>query len=265
MGTYNINARLVNVERASVINASQLRHLKNEKSKAGNLIHLRNIAVQMVEDMIPRQLTQEEIEKEKRAQAKRAEVTRTAWMAGSVLLTGGGVSLNMNDIDPNYFKSWGLQWNLLNLEFYRQHLKFLRFGMSFNMGGFPTNRNEIKSTYPNVNIDSTKSFMWWINGFARLYPIDYLFLSGGAGWGGYKISSQSVSSENIDVTKISTPVFPVGGGFFIGGSKDVGVAVEALYNIVPFKGRTAAYMSINAGFKINVRLTEDREYVRPMI
>jgi len=264
MGTYNINARLVNVERASVVNASILRHMKDDNSKSGNLINLRNIAVQTVEDMIPRQLTKAEIEDEKRKQAEREKVARTAWMLGGTILTGGGISLDMDDIDPNYFKSIGYQWNLLNLEFYRQHLKFVRFGMSLNLGGVTKNKDVIKSEYPDIVYDSTESFVWGLNGFLRLYPIDYLFLSGGAGYGGFSMWSQNVSSERISVSKISTPIFPVGGGIFI-GTKESGVAVEALYNIVPFKGRTAAYISINAGLKLNVRITEDKVYVREMI
>jgi len=268
MGTYNISARLVNVERASVVNASKLRHLKNENSRAGNLMHLRNIAVQTVEDMIPRRLTEAEIEEDMRRKAQREKVTRTAWMTGATVLVGGGVSWDMNDIDPHYIKSVGGQWNILNLEFYRQHLKFVRIGMSLNLGGFVANNGEIEKAYPNINHDSTTTFFWGINGFLRLYPVEYLFLSGGAGFGEWKVSSKNVEADRIGgIVDISTPIFPVGGGIFIGkgGDGGGGVAVEALYNIVPFKGRTAAYMSINAGIKINVRITEDKEHIREMI
>jgi len=68
----------------------------------------------------------------------------------------------------------------------------------------------------------------------------------------------------------STQVFPVGGGIFLGfsgGDKDFtgGFVIEALYNIVQFKGRTAKYMSVNAGLKANIRITEDKKYVREII
>jgi hypothetical protein len=271
MGTYNINARLVNVERASVVNASQLRHFKSEKSKAGNLMHLRNIAVQTVEDMIPRRITEAEIEEDRRIEAEREKMTRTAWMTGAVLVFGGGASWNMNDIDPNYFKSAGGQWNPINGEFYRQHIKFFRFGGNLEFGGIGYDKDLVKSIYPDVISDSTLALMCKINAFARLYPVDFLFLSGGAGWSWYSISSKNASSDKINIVNISTPIFPVGGGIVLGLGglnsewRNMSVAVETLYNIVPFKDRTAAYMSINAGFKMNIRITEDKKHVRELI
>jgi hypothetical protein len=265
MGTYNINARLVNVERASVVNASALRHLK-EGSAEGSLNALRTIAISMVEDMIPRKITVEEVEEEKRREAEREEIARTAWMAGTGI--GGGVSLNMNNIEPDYFKSLGGQFNM-NAEFYKQNLKFFRFGMNVDLGGVGVERDEVRKTHPTaLTTDSLWTFNVKVNAFARLYPIDFLFLSGGAGYAWYNIGSSkpklgnSSEFEDIDIVKISTPVFPLGGGIFLGDSSKAGIVIEALYNIVPFKGRTAAYISINAGLKINTRITEDKKYVQ---
>jgi hypothetical protein len=266
MGTYNINARLVNVERANVVNASKLRHL-NERSESGSLNDLRTIAVQMVEDMIPRKITEAELEEERRIEAEREKMERTAWMAGFAI--GGGVSLNMNEIEPNYYKSLGGQF-IVNAEFYKQHLKFFRFGVNLDLGGVGIDRDAVRRTQPNVIIDSITTFNVKVNTSVRLYPANFLFLSGGAGWAWYNTWSNepkpgsSSELDKVDVVSISTPIFPVGGGIVLGPGGN-GIVIEVLYNIVPFQGRTAAYMSINAGFKGNIRITEEKKHVRQMI
>jgi hypothetical protein len=272
MGTYNINARLVNVERASVVNASELRHLK-EGSANGSLNALRTIAISMVEDMIPRKLSAEEVQEEMRREAEREETSRTAWMMGIILFFSGGVSLNMNEIEPNYFKSSGGHWNPINIEFYKRNLKFFRFGANLDLGGVGVYRDAVRRMQPNVLTDNNMNgaFHFKTNAFARLYPVDFLFLSGGAGWDIFRSWSKgtkpgSTELENVDVVFISTPVFPVGGGIFVGSSNEkgegIGLVIEGLYNIVPFKGRTAAYMSINIGVKFYGRITEDKKYVK---
>jgi len=262
MGTYNINARLVNVERASVVNASELRHLA-EGSNAGRLNQLRTIAVQMVEDMIPRKITKEEQEEEKRIKAEIEEENRTAWVIGFIAFLGGGGSFNMNEIEPNYFKSKGSQWTPINIEFYKRNLKFFRFGMNFDIGTVNIDQKAIKSIQ---GVDATASALHLKgHAFTKLHPVDFLFLSGGAGWDYYSLAPKGTDFK----VKISTPVFPVGGGILLGkfNKNDLefgGIIIEGLYNIVPFKGRTAAYISVNLGLKVNFR-TEDRKYVRETI
>jgi len=262
MGTYNINARLVNVERASVVNASELRHLK-EGSAEGRLNELRTIAVQMVEDMIPRKLSAEEQQEEIRRKAEIEETARTAWMAGMILFFAGGTSLNMNEIEPNFFKSSGGQWNPLSIEFYKKNIKFLRFGVNLDLGWVSIDKDAIRRIQ-NVEA-SADATHFKVHAFTRLYPVDFLFLSGGAGWDYYSLAPKDTDFE----LKISTPVFPVGGGICLcastGNDNGIGFVIEGLYNIVPFKGRTAAYISINAGAKLYFRMTEDKKYVREII
>jgi len=267
MGTYNINARLVNVERASVVNASKLRHLK-EHSEDSGLNKLRDIAIQMVEDMIPRKISQAELEEEKQAEAEVAEATRTAWMAGGTM--AGGVSLNMNEIDPNYFKSLGYEGSL-SAEFFKQNLKFFRFGLYVDFGYINIDKDAIIRIQPDVFPNVSKNISLKVGALARLYPVDFLFLSGGAGYFKYapqverpkrgSTDLRNPEKEKIDLVSISAPIFPVGGGIVLGDL----IVIEALYNIVPFQGRTAKYISINAGIKGYLRLTEDKEYVRKKI
>jgi len=172
-------------------------------------------------------------------EAEKREAMRTSWMIGFGGMLSGGVSFNMNEIDSN-FKSLGLHWNPISLEFYKRNFKFFRFGFNFDWGSI------------NVLNDSVSSSHFKVHTFVRLYPVDFLFLSGGAGLDIFK-----VSSKDVDVTNISTPVFPIGGGICLctSASNDFGggIAVEWLYNIAPFKGRTAKYMSINVGIKIHGR------------
>jgi hypothetical protein len=192
----------------------------------------------------------EEEEEERKMEAKREEAARTAKIAGITI--GGGVSMNMNDIDPNYFKSTGGQFNI-NAESYQRNSKFLRFGMNLDFGAFGVERDEIRRNKPDFVIDSIQTLNMRINAFARLYPVELLFLTGGVGWGLYKIDG---------IVQVSTPVFPVGGGICLcysgeGGNGDglvgFGLVLEGLYNMVPFQGRTASYMSINGGFKLYYR------------
>jgi len=273
MGTYNINARLVNVERASVVNASELRHLPIDNSPAGNLSNLRKISVQMVEDMIPRKITEAEIEEEKRVNAEREETARTAWMLGIVPLLGGGASLGLSDIEPKYFKSSAsAQWNPINIEFYKRNLSFIRFGATMDIGNIPIDKDAIIRDNPNVSTDSSiETTHFKINGYVRLYPVDFLFLSGGVGYDSYTVTAQAPKSgssselEKVDVVKISTPVFPVGGGIFLGTSDETGfgagLIIEVLYNM----GHTTPYISFNVGLKANFRITKEKKYVREIM
>jgi hypothetical protein len=201
--------------------------------------------------------SQEEIESTKE------ELKRTEWAMGLIILFGGGISLNMNEIDPNYFKSLGYHWNPISIEFYKRNIKFFRFGFNLDLGSIDIDEDMVRKMNPNISSIVT-NFNCKINAFARLYPADFLFLSGGIGLGRYSITvkepKSGSSSENPDMKKvnlvgISTPIFPVGGGIFLRPfpNKDTGgIVIESLYNIVPFKGRTAAYISINAGIKFTL-------------
>jgi hypothetical protein len=182
----------------------------------------------------------------RRTDARIEEAARTAKMGGWTI--GGGVSLNMNEIEPNYFKSLGGQFNM-GFELYRRHLKFFRYGLNLEVNGATIDKDEIRRTHPDVLIDSVSTLNVKVNAFARLYPVDFLFLSGGVGYSWYSIKENTESGhKNNDIVNINAPIFPVGGGICL-CSDSYGFAIEGLYNIVPFKGRTAAYMSINGIIK----------------
>jgi hypothetical protein len=207
---------------------------------------------------------QDEVEEYKEEMERnKEEAKRTALMIGMVPLLGGGVSLNMNNIEPNYFKSLSGQWNVINVELYQRNLSFIRFGASleWSLSKVPIDRDAVRRMHPNVT-DSIRGDHSKINAFVRLYPANFLFLSGGAGYDFFSVTARgtkpsSTKLEVVNLVSISTPVFPVGGGICLCApnapneeEKIGGLVIEGLYNIVPFKGRTAAYISINAGVRI---------------
>jgi hypothetical protein len=108
--------------------------------------------------------------------------------------------------------------------------------------------------------------------------VELLFLTGGVGWGWYGFSVDEPKSDNpsknerVDIVKVSTPIFMAGGGICLciddgkgDGLVGIGLVLEGLYNIVPLKGRTASYMSINGGLKLYFRMTEEKKHVKQMI
>ncbi|MDR0517381.1 MAG: PEGA domain-containing protein [Fibromonadaceae bacterium] len=245
----SIYGKCVKMGKATSSYAKCVEDYKNQKEKAGQACNSNTYKT-----------------KEPAKSSEEQEKMRTAWMGGWFF--GGGVSLNMDDIDPNYFKSLSGQFNA-NVEFFKQNSPFFHFGFNFDGGALGVNTDMVRKEYPNVlaDRDSMTAYHVKVNAFARLYPVSFLFLSGGVGYEWYSIMGQEGSGgDKIDIMNIKTPVFPVGGGIclcsyavakeiFLSSSASekftpVGVAIEALYNIVPFKGRIAKYISINAGLII---------------
>jgi len=205
-------------------------------------------------------------QEERQRNAEMEEMRRTAWMVGLGGMFGGGIALNMNNIDPDYLKSLDGQWNMVSLELYKRNLTFFRFGFNIDFGLPRINNDAVRRMQPNVLTDSIFPIHFKLNAFTRLYPVNFLFLSGGAGFDFFNAASKATKPdsdelENVNVLSILAPVFPVGGGicFCEAADKDsgLGIFVEGLYNIVPFKGRTAAYITINIGMKVHWRLTEN--------
>jgi hypothetical protein len=205
------------------------------------------------------------IMEEERKITEENEKNRTAWMIGAVAFLGGGISFNMNDVYPGYFKSSSYQWNVGNVEFYRRNTKYIRFGFNLDIGGVDSDRDGLREMRDirDIPADSGIGGVLHIkvSTFIRWYPVDYLFLSGGVGWDLYNNDTDSNHVKRANV-KISTPVFPAGGGICLctsaGDDFGGGIVIEALYNTIPFKGgRTAKYISINAGIKLSLMYPEN--------
>jgi len=189
------------------------------------------------------------LENKQKETEKKETMRDSGWGLGYNAFLGGGVAFNINNIEPTYFKSIGGQWNLFYFELYKRNINFFRFGFNIDFGGTGNDYS-----------DKVSLGYWKLNAFTRLYPVDFLFLSLGAGWNFFDASGMIYHPfvdwetfagwETVELS-ISAPVFPVGGGIYIGdfGSRKdlkIGFFIEGLYNIVPHKG---AYITINIGTK----------------
>ncbi|MDR2582617.1 MAG: leucine-rich repeat domain-containing protein [Fibromonadaceae bacterium] len=184
------------------------------------------------------------------------ETIRTAWMFGFGGMLAAGVVFDMKNISPYLNSTQGL-WPAMDFEFYKRNLKFFRFGFNFGIGSVGIDEDAVKKDNPNVKLDSTSFASFHVNAFARLYPVDFLYLSGGVGW--YSSGSRYEKTNNNREVGVSTAVFPVGGGICLGSFRNdefMGIFIEGLYNIVPSKG---GYISIKIGTKMNFRITKTKE------
>jgi len=179
------------------------------------------------------------VAEEERQTAEIEEARRTAWMVG--LAIGGEVSFNMKEIYPNF--ELGGQYNM-NVEFYKQNFNLFRFGINLGLGAINIDKEKVRETYPTAKASASYAK---INALVRLYPVDFLFLSGGAGYAWYSFDSK----EEGYIVDTSTPIFPIGGGVILNSGNGRYGVIEVLYSIVPFKGRTASYMSVIIELKVD--------------
>lgn len=245
---YNISARLINVETASVVKASAAIY---KYSGTMDMEVLRRNSVQIVEDMIPRKITQAEIDEEQaflKAEAEeeqaflkaKEEAERTGWYAAPLFSIGGAVMLN--SIDSLY--SGGGFFFSLGSEFFKGNVDFIRFGLNADLGVIFTDHDAVEKIHPDIVSDSTlPAGLLKISAFARLYPVDALYLSGAAGVGYYgAYDSKTKSDEKISGSGTWAPVLSVGGGLVFGN-----FFLDARYNMLP-SNSDANYVTVNIGF-----------------
>ncbi|MDR2584544.1 MAG: PEGA domain-containing protein [Fibromonadaceae bacterium] len=166
----------------------------------------------------------------------------------------GGVT-KMNSIDALYDDSPDLQFSIITLEFYKPITSFFRWGLNlFDIGGIGTNKmaKELKKQYPDI-VDSTllNGVFIKVGIFARWYPEDFIYLSGGTSLGYYSgISGELANGKDVEIGGTGAVVFPVGGGL-VWGNDYVGLCFETLYNIV---GSHGGYWSFVLGLKLGYAL-----------
>jgi hypothetical protein len=176
---------------------------------------------------------------------------QNAWHSSSAFSTG--LLVMMNSIDTNY-SSLGWQIISASVEFFKLSVPF-RFGLNFDFGIIGYDEDAIKRINPNASSDTESPFVR-AGAFARLYPRDAFYLSGGANFGYYKGQRGIDKASNATVAEIPgtvTAVFPVGAGLVL-GSNDGGFLIEALYNIALLKNGIGGYWSFNIGGKLGKRL-----------
>jgi len=202
---------------------------------------------------------EQERQEQNRMRAASEETMRTAWMIGLGGILAAGAVFDMENIDP-YLNSVQYLWPAIDIEFYKRNLKFFRFGFNFGFGSGSIDKDAVERDYPYA--DHIFAMHFHINTFARLYPVDFLYLSGGVGWFHWYSAGFASKKKDDDKTEnnkiISTPVFPIGGGICLGSFGDddtfAGIFIEGLYNIVPSKG---GYISISIGMKGNFKNNKD--------
>jgi hypothetical protein len=188
-GFHSISARTVNAETANIVKTSQMYAADDDLSE------LRELSVNLTEDIIKRIKTDDELEKE-----------RTSWWAACMV--GGGYDMLMNSIDTLY--SGGGGQFLLNIEYFKKNFQYLRVGLSTEIGGFGVAgkkalKREIAAGNPHIDPDSIEisSFRGSIGLFMKLYPIsDIVYLFGGIGCGLYDIYAPENKSLNFNEVKI---------------------------------------------------------------
>lgn len=250
MNSYNISARMINIETASVMNASQLYSTDN------NFGGIRKISIGMVEDMIERKRTKTEIDEER----------KSYWGA---LEVGGGYDMMLELIDPAYYKGGG--GHLLgSVEFFRGHMKFFRLGGVLELGwlgvvGENDIEAEIEGRNPNIDPDSISlsTFHFRIGAFAKIQPINLIYLTGGIGYDSYNVEiskNKSLGLDEIPISNKAGMIYSGGVGLEIAGlnrDKNKGwgsVFIEAQYFALQRNGGYVNYLSVNFGLKISASM-----------
>ena len=152
---------------------------------------------------------------------------------------------SMNSIDNFYDGSGSLS---LNGEFFRADVDFIRIGLNMDLGYILADRDAIEKMHPDDAV-SGEGFtgLLKIGAFARLYPLNSWYLSGGVGLGYYGAYDLKMESgNNILGSRTFAPVFSVGTGLVHSGV----FFMELQYNVLPFiKNRDAQYLSFSFGVK----------------
>jgi len=251
MNTYNISARIVNVETAGIVDASELYNSKNAND---NLDEIRRIAVSVVDDMIKRKKTaaeikaeQAEIEADREAELAEIEAQQEAEQTGWYVMPkfGGGLNLMVNNIDTLY-ESTG--WHVLfGAEFFKANIDFLRFGFKFDLGMIASDDDNVKKREPEADSMGIGPGLFKLDAFVKLSIADILYLFGGTGvgyYGSYDVyytDSKGDKDTKSGPTRLA-PEFSFGGGLLLANY----FFIEAQYHLVQFND--AQYLSINAGF-----------------
>jgi len=165
---------------------------------------------------------------------------------------GIGLPFMMNSID-NLYSSLGFQY-FMNVEFSKPSVSFFRLGLNLDLGvvGAGKMLDALKQKNPEIDSVNSPGFVFFIKtgAFVRLYPADFIYLSGGANYGGYGgVEGQTPTGEKASINGTSAVVFPFGIGFVLSGDNDVDFLIDVQYNIAKLKNGIGGYWSFNIGGK----------------
>jgi len=166
-------------------------------------------------------------------------------------LGGGiGIPVMINSINSLY-KPSAVKF-FINSEYVNLNDGFFRFGLNLDIGLLGADEKAIKQKYPDVDDISKDAAFINIGAFAKLYPTDFIYLSGGANYGRYGyLEGQTTTGEKFEIIDITNAiVFPVGLGLVWSDNYTSGFFIDAQYNIAMFKNSIGGYWSFNLGFKM---------------
>jgi hypothetical protein len=163
---------------------------------------------------------------------------------------GIGIPIMMKLIDSLYspvgFQFFG------GFEFFKPGFSFIRIGLNLEAGFLGVDEKAMKKVDSRADSITMTGFAKG-GAFMRLYPVSFMYLSGGANFGFYGDYIGKSKATGEDIVKrpgTATVVFPVGAGLLLGPlSKDIGLLLEAYYNILTFKNGAEGYWSFNIGGK----------------
>jgi hypothetical protein len=178
------------------------------------------------------------------------EEAETSWHTSKTLTVG--MPFMLNEIDTLFYKA-GFQV-FGSIELFKPRYSFFRIGLDLGGGFYGIKKDAVREKHPEVDSLAASGF-FNVGGFARLYPVNAIYLSGGANYGYYfSYNGTLKNGDKIKGPGTGTVIFPVGGGLVL-GSKDVGVVIEGLYNIILLKNGTGAYYSFSIGGKFGRQRT----------
>jgi len=161
---------------------------------------------------------------------------------------GIGMPVMMNTIDTLY-SSLGFQF-FANVEFFKPSFSFFRLGLNFDLGiiGAGNMKDALKQKYPDLDSADGGAAFAKIGAFVKLYPADFIYLSGGANYGGFGGISGKSAGESVEIGGTSGVIFPIGVGLAFGS--DGAFIIDAQYNIAMLKNGTGGYWSFMLGGKL---------------
>jgi hypothetical protein len=178
---------------------------------------------------------------------------RAAWHFSSLSLALGtfvmrGEPFMTNTIYSNFYNSevGGVNY-FISFEFYKPSTSFFRFGLNIDGGFLTYDKDAIKRINPDA--DAANGGLIKGGAFARLYPANFIYLSGTANFGYYgSIDIKSTDGRKIaEIPSVSTVVLPIGIGLLLGG-----FLFETQYNIAMLKKGYGGYWSFIIGSRLGV-------------
>ena len=164
---------------------------------------------------------------------------------------GLGVPMIMNSINT-LNKSIGFLL-FIDLGLFRADIDFIRIGTSFDLGFVGVEESKFRKMYPQLKDVESPNVYCLLNVFAKWYPVNVWYLSGGMGYGLYPGYTARDSGGNGTTTEeITAPVFSIGTGLVFFPSYDRNPFLEVQYNML--QGRTARYLSIKLGLNGSWRI-----------